>query len=470
MRISTLIRWHRILLWVGGITLMIFALTGISHPIMSWTGPQAVTMRPPSLQLSGNTLQQAMQQLAARPLPAQALIKLVPYREHTMLQLSRDLTSPRQYLALDNSPAPTDEAMAIWLASHYSGQAEQDVSSVTLLSAFNNAYPAVNRLLPVYQVNYHNGLSLYIHTESLSMAGITNPYKTSVQAVFRQFHSWQWLDATPGLKVVVMAILLGSALLLTLSGAWLLLKLPFSAKRRGLRRWHYALSWLLFMPVTLYLLSGIYHFSYKQVAAETAGLTLPPMQQLPVTVDTIQSIDASATYNSASLVLANGANWYWRLSEFNPQQQADRSSRFNGQQSEKGAQFIGLSTDAPTLDDKRYAQLLAQQFTGLSATELSKQNLVTRFGPDYDFRNKRLPVWQFDYANGRVFIDAVSGQLIEQQSRASQWERYSFSFVHKWGILQPLLGREGRDMLVVGFMVLLLTMAVMGFAMRLRRR
>jgi len=158
------------------------------------------------------------------------------------------------------------------------------------------------------------------------------------------------------------------------------------------------------------------------------------------------------------------------LSEFNPQQQADRTSRFNGQQSEKGAQFIGLSADAPPLDDQRYAQLLAQQFTGLSATELTKQSLVTHFGPDYDFRNKRLPVWQFDYANSRVFIDAVSGQLIEQQSRASQWERYSFSFVHKWGLLQPLLGREGRDMLVVGFMVLLLTMAVMGFAMRLKRR
>ncbi|WP_215395982.1 hypothetical protein [Rheinheimera oceanensis] len=42
--------------------------------------------------------------------------------------------------------------------------------------------------------------------------------------------------------------------------------------------------------------------------------------------------------------------------------------------------------------------------------------------------------------------------------------------MHKWGMLQPLLGREGRDMLVVGFMVLLLTMAVLGFAMRLRRR
>ena len=91
MTISNLIRWHRMLLWLGGATLLIFALTGISHPIMSWTGPQAVTMRPPSLQLTGVQLTQAMQQLSAQALPAQALVKLVPYRDQVVLQLSSNL-------------------------------------------------------------------------------------------------------------------------------------------------------------------------------------------------------------------------------------------------------------------------------------------------------------------------------------------------------------------------------------------
>jgi hypothetical protein len=101
---------------------------------------------------------------------------------------------------------------------------------------------------------------------------------------------------------------------------------------------------------------------------------------------------------------------------------------------------------------------------------LTNQTLISRFGPDYDFRNKRLPVWQFDYSDGRLFVDAVSGQLIEQQSQASRIERYSFSFVHKWGLFQPLLGREGRDIAVVGIMLLVLLMAALGFSMRLRRK
>ena len=483
MTISNLIRWHRMLLWLGGATLLIFALTGISHPIMSWTGPQAVTMRPPSLQLTGAQLTQAMQQLSATALPAQALVKLVPYREQVVVQLSSDLSSPRQYLPLQGplnlETAPTDQAMAVWLAGHYSGLPDSQVQRVRFQTEFDDAYPSVNRLLPVYQVDYQSGLSLYIHTESLSLAGITNPYKTALQSVFRQFHSWQWLDATPTLKIVVMTLLLGSAVLLVLTGAWLLLKLPGKAKRRGLRRWHYLLSWALFVPVLLYLLTGIYHFAYKQVAPETAGLTLPKPQPLStgtLAMTTLPSgvLDSGAVYNSATLVWMD-SQWYWRLSGANPALQADRQSRYQGQPSEQGATYLALtaadSTSAPanTLDDQRYALWLAQQYTGLAASELQGK-LVTRFGPDYDFRNKRLPVWQFDYASGRVFVDAVSGQLIEEQSRASQWERYSFSFVHKWGILQPLLGREGRDGVVVVVMLLVISMAVLGFLLRLRRR
>ncbi|GAB2918834.1 hypothetical protein [Rheinheimera gaetbuli] len=469
MKTFTLVKWHRLLLWLGGATLLIFALTGITHPIMSWTGPQAVTMRPPALQLDGTTLQRAMQQLNNAALPSQALVKLVPYRDTALIQLTADLSSPRRYLTLDGSDAPDDKDVAVWLSSHYSGLPDTEVSAIALLTAYNNAYPSVNRLLPVYQVDYQNGLSLYIHTESLSMAGITNPYKTTVQAVFRQLHSWQWLDSTPTLKIIIMTILLGSALLLVLSGVWLLLKLPFGARRRGLRRWHYALSWLLALPVLLYLLSGIYHFTYKQLATANSGLTLPASQPLPATLNLQQQLDSRVLYNSASLVQAAAGHWYWRLSEFNSQQQADRHSRFNGQQSEQGARFLALTHNAPALDDRRYAHLLAEKFTGLPAEQLSNQTLISRFGPDYDFRNKRLPVWQFDYPGGRLFVDAVSGQLIEQQSQASRVERYSFSFVHKWGLLQPLLGREGRDMVVVGIMLLVLLMAGLGFAMRLRR-
>ncbi|CAM5225093.1 hypothetical protein [Alishewanella longhuensis] len=467
---SKLLQWHKALLWLGGATIMLFALSGVTHPIMTWTGPQAVTARPPALNLTTQQLNQALTAVQQQAVQSSALLKIVPYQHSAVIQITTDATTPRAYLGLDNAPAPTDRDVALWLASHYSGLAAEQAEQVHFQTQFDDAYPSVNRLLPVWQITYDNGLSLYVHTETLALAGITNPYKTRLQGFFRQAHSWQWLDALPWLKAIVMTILLGSALLLVLSGAWLLLRLPYKARRRGLRRWHYALSWLVILPLTLYLLTGIYHFAYKYAKPDTLGLTLQTATPLPSAWQMPELTTAQKTlYNSATLV-QGAQTWYWRLSEFNPAQHADRQSRFAGQAAELQARFIPLTQDAPVLDDQTFALLLAERLLGLPASAITQQQLISRFGPDYDFRNKRLPVWQLDYASGRVFVDTLTGQLIEQQHSSSKWERYSFSFIHKWGILQPLLGRDGRDQVVVGFMVLVLLLAVLGFAMRLKRR
>ena len=470
MHTAKLLKWHKTLLWVGGITILLFALSGVTHPIMTWTGPQAVTARPPALNLTTQQLNQALTALQQQAIPASALIKIVPFQQDAVIQITADAATPRTYLSLASTPAPTDQDMALWLAAHYSGLAETATTDVNFQTHFDDAYPAVNRLLPVWQITYDNGLSLYVHTETLALAGITNPYKTRLQGFFRQAHSWQWLDGLPWLKAIVMTILLGSALLLVLSGAWLLLRLPYQARRRGLRRWHYALSWLVVLPLTLYLLTGIYHFAYKYAKPDTLGLSLQTATPLPGSWQIPElTTEQAKLYNSATLI-QGAQGWYWRLSEFNPAQQADRQSRFAGQASELQARFIPLTADAPALDDHSFALILAERFLGLPASAFNNPQLISRFGPDYDFRNKRLPVWQLDYASGRVFIDTQTGQLIEQQHSSSKWERYSFSFIHKWGILQPLLGRDGRDQVVAGFMVLVLLLAVLGFAMRLKRR
>ena len=48
---STMLRnsvdWHKWLGWVGGLALLIFAISGILHPVMTWTGPKAAAFYPP---------------------------------------------------------------------------------------------------------------------------------------------------------------------------------------------------------------------------------------------------------------------------------------------------------------------------------------------------------------------------------------------------------------------------------------
>lgn len=86
MHTAKLLKWHKTLLWVGGITILLFALSGITHPIMTWTGPQAVTARPPALNLTTQQLNQALTALQQQAIPASALIKIVPFQQDAVIR------------------------------------------------------------------------------------------------------------------------------------------------------------------------------------------------------------------------------------------------------------------------------------------------------------------------------------------------------------------------------------------------
>ena len=99
--------------------------------------------------------------------------------------------------------------------------------------------------------------------------------------------------------------------------------------------------------------------------------------------------------------------------------------------------------------------------------------LVTRFGVDYDFRNKRLPVWRVDYGaphNASVFVDTATGTFVDRLDNWQKPERYVFSLVHKWNFLFPI-GRTGLNAVVGGFVIaLILLMGVLGLQLYLKGR
>jgi len=66
---------------------------------------------------------------------------------------------------------------------------------------------------------------------------------------------------------------------------------------------------------------------------------------------------------------------------------------------------------------------------------------VTRFGPGYDFRNKRLPEWKIDYGaplDVSLLVDTRTGVLADALPHRDLPERYSFSFLHKCNFPFPL--------------------------------
>ncbi|NRA42966.1 MAG: hypothetical protein HRU21_11765, partial [Pseudomonadales bacterium] len=154
-----------------------------------------------------------------------------------------------------------------------------------------------------------------------------------------------------------------------------------------------------------------------------------------------------------------------------------RNKRFDGINRETGAVYIPLdsanpSTDNKTLSDVSYSRDLALRYLGLDKTDHASDiqvDKVTRFGMDYDFRNKRLPVYKVSLdtdAGDRVFIDPVTGIVVDHLKDIQRYEGLSFSLLHKWNFMMAFADRQQRDITIVVFLLLMLVLALLGLSLR----
>ena len=123
--------------------------------------------------------------------------------------------------------------------------------------------------------------------------------------------------------------------------------------------------------------------------------------------------------------------------------------------------------------DRELALQLGEGFTGVPRQAIESVELVTRFGPEYDFRNKRLPVWRLNYGapvQASVFVDTATGVLADISPDAAKAERWSFSYLHKWNFLS-VWGRQVHNGVVSGFVLAILLMfGVLGLRMAYKGR
>lgn len=153
---------------------------------------------------------------------------------------------------------------------------------------------------------------------------------------------------------------------------------------------------------------------------------------------------------------------------------AIRNARFDGVARTGPAPYIDARTGEPwPAGDEAFALQLGERFTGAGRDAIVHHRLVTRFGGEYDFRNKRLAVWQLDYGapvNASVFVDTTSGVLADVTHDAQKPERFSFSMLHKWNFLLAF-GRPAQNIIVVAVVLgAMIFMAGLGIRMKLARK
>ncbi|NVK54240.1 MAG: hypothetical protein HWE26_01385 [Alteromonadaceae bacterium] len=475
--------WHKKLGWWGLAALSIWVLSGLTHPIMSWFGPQTAAFFAPKLVIDHTQVAgfNALLRQAEVHKNAQ-VIKLVANAEYgALLQVTRSGQTERDYYHLQTQQKLNgfDQKQAKWLASYYSGAAQTDIVSVRLINEFNTDYPSVNRLLPVYQVDFSSGTRAYVFTETNSLASITNDFKENLKAIFIQLHTFQWLHKFEFGRLLIVSLFMLSLLAMSLTGLGLVIVLKQRKIKQASRRYHRYLAYLLWLPLLGWSASGFYHLLYSSQSQEVSGLRLQETAQ----IDTTQGLNNGwiaryQDYNLSSVsVVKDRQNQAVLRISIAPKTDvnANRESRFKGMPSESKAIYINPYTgkERDDLNDKQQAELLAERFSGSDTSAIEDIQLVTHYGPDYDFRNKRLPVWNVKVNNDNaswLFVDPVTGVLVDQSRNQDRLERLSFSLLHKWNHLTPFIGRMWRDSTIVLTLLLLILIAGLGAKMMLTKR
>ncbi len=482
---------HRTVIWVALLALVLFAVSGFLHVLLTWTGPQSNVHRAPQQTFSVAHLQGVapiLERLEQEGVSEAEVVKLVPSPQGPLLQVTTDTMAPRRYFDPTTGAELRgyDEQLARWLASHYLPDSDRTLDEVTFQTDYSSEYPWVNRLLPVYRLRFSgdDGLTLFVHTETMALANISDNWKRRVQWLFRNLHTFAWLEEVRHLRVLLLALLLTCLLGMLGSGLVLL----HTVKRKGgltpARRGHRILAHTVSIPLLGFAASGFYHLLHSEYFTPQRDFNIAQPLSLSQSLD----FDAAALelpeqpLQGVNLLSVAG-ELYFRASlapadnTADDQQHGDhhhggRQQRFDGIARERGGRYFSTAGRSDELTDEQVARHLAMDYLGLTPEQVLATEEITRFDQGYDFRNKRLPVWQVAVDHqpwDRLFIDVASGLLVDRNSPGGRLEGYSFSYLHKWSFLSHPLGREKRDALLALFLGLSLTLAGLGVWLRSTR-
>jgi hypothetical protein len=485
----TATRWHQLLAILGGLALLLWGSSGLLHPVITTFGPQQAQFFPPQAPIDLAGIRPIPETLAAAGITSAQGVKVAPGPQGALLQVTVTQDAPRRWFRLEDGAELIghDKAQAVFLARHYMALPDTAVRSVEWIDRFSDDYPAVNRLLPVWKVRFDraDNLEVLIYTETGAVAAVSNDWKSRLQRAFQWVHTWSFLPReAEAARIILITALVGSLLALVLTGTAMLILIRRKVRAPGSRGWHRIAGYALALPLLMFTSSGLFHLIQTGWDQPTRTLTLAP----PLTPaandfglhDQWTSITDGLAIAGVSLIETNDGRQLYRLAlapdrKGGPATPTEiRNARFDGVQPTGPALYLDARTGQPWAPgDRELALQLGDRVTAAPRSAILKAEPVTRFGPAYDFRNKRLPVWQLDYGppvNATLFVDTATGVLADRTDNSAKPERLSFSLLHKWNFLFPL-GRNVQNAVVSAVVVLsILLMAILGLQMDLKRR
>lgn len=451
---------------------------------MVWFGPQQVEFRPPTMLLDGNQLSTLPKIMRHQSFVEASVIKAVSSEKGAVLQVTKNESEPRRYFDIGSYHEldDADQKQAVWLATYYTGRSASDIQQIDFMTEFAEDYPEINRLLPVYRLQFagEDELTAFVYTETNTLASLNNRYKQLLQSAFQNIHTLAWLNDFSWGRLVLIGLFMVCLIAMVILGLSLIFLIRPRANYIASRRLHRAMAYIIWLPILGWSTSGFYHLIQFEIVESVSGvrlgdeLNLKEMSWSDLSQNFLYA--EAAPVNSVSLVKGSNDRLLWRIS-FTPSSDntgLTRNQRFDGVVTEGGVRYLDARTgELVATDDEEQAMLLASIASGLEESNIIAKEKIMRFGADYDFRNKRLPVWKVSYDNEeqlQVFVDPSTGVLVDRNRSIDRTESFVFGVFHKWVHLAPVIGRQWRDGLILLTLLLCLWGAAYGVRILLNNR
>jgi len=459
-------KWHLLLVWPALLSVLIYVLSSLAHPVAGWVGPEKQRFKAPGFQVDAKVVNSIASIIKHNQLTSAQVAKLVPFENEALFQVTQssgqNLT--RRYFSTHNYKElpKQDSKQAIWLAQQYV-MGSPKIKFVEYITKFNETYPKNNRLLPVYKVHYQTpgNLVATVHTESLALVSLNNDSKRLMKRIFRMFHTFDWLNEFESARLILIATLLSLILVMSLTGFYFLLVMKRKRVIKKIeRRWHQKLAYIIVLPLFLFSISGSYHLLQSSVYIPKDSLALNNELDLTLWKNEVVTSDHINSQSFSGVSLVQGSGPLYRL-------QKVKESR----QSARQVYFLDANTgQSLKYSDQGLAHTNLVQQLSLTFDQISRSVWLYSFESGYSFKNKRLPVMKIellDEQNHHVFIDPITQTVVTSNDAVLRLEGYSFSYLHMWGWLKPLLGHEGRDVVFTVLLVLTLILSLLGLRIHL---
>jgi len=461
----------------------------MSHPIMSRLQPQPAAFAAPKQSLQLQTLSAPGALLLSHNIRQFQRLTLVNLENKPYWRVAETSSLPARFFSASADNLGTelqsgDRHHAVTLASHFTGIPQQAISDIRLITSFSDSYPAVNRLLPVWQVEFagEQHLHAYIDTDQARLTALTNNTSYLLAKLFRLGHNWAFLDELPVMQVTLMTLMLAATLFSACSGLYLYIRRRHRVKQRladrPLQHWHRRLGLLVALSALLFASSGVFHLimSFRQVqqaipsiqpsfysnqlsAAAWREVTAHPAQKLDLVNYQGSPLWLLHTVPTAQVAMLKQENMH---ADHRHHEGPGASSRIL---------LLAASDDREEhIDLLELARSQAAIYAKRPLTEIVGAIPVTSFGDEYGFQFKRLPVVKVQFrgvGNPRYYLEPASGALAAKIEDSDALEGWTFAYLHKWNFAN--FNKDVRDALVMLFALGNVLVALMGTVLFYRR-